>query len=842
MQRKLGAVLLLILPLLISQLASAATTQKRYYAHDAVEDKLGVIAPWYTGQNGQIDYRIRIAAETMKRYPWTDTSRAVDAIPEYMFSSRWHISQDGTITIPGQSDWNNGDLGQRAATVLCAWVDYYRYSGDPVAIAHLTYMGDLLVDHCQTPADHPWPRCLISVPTKGKTYYDCDPKGHIQLDISSEVGQALLLAYEVVGNPRWLEAAKHWGDLLAEHCDKTPGAMPWPRYANPEDVTKWKDKNRETAGVAYHLYFLDELIRLGYTGKDDALVKARDAGRAYLRDTLLPKWTVNDTYGINYWDWADEVQAENVTQFACRYMMDNKAYFPNWRSDVRNAMSLFLNHTSVYATSGGEVYSGAWAYPESSGCCGRSLWYGPMEVSWAFAQYGVQADSEWAREIARRSQILATYDIHETGYSEDGIDGGPVVNGDWFKIAHPLALKHLLETTGWLPELFSPSRENHIVRSTSVVNDVRYLRGGVEYSTFDAPAGTTTVLRLAFMPKAVNADGKPLRLISKPDRNGYTVKVLGNADCIVTIRHDGTKRVSVTGDGTQRQVGDLKFPLKGSCEKGAEAVYEFEGNQVRLIGSVAPDGGLADVYLDGEKQRVGIDCWNPSPRGGQVLYYRNGLPGGKHALKVVARGEKSPSSNGAMVYLESVLCSNATGTTGFGEGGGPKDTQRMIFGYPNGTDYKDSQGNLWRPGTEFVVRLGFVIDSVKESWWTSPSTVAIANTDDPTLYRYGVHAPEFTVNATVGPGRYRVTLKFAAARGIDTKQNLVSVLINGRAVKEKMDIAALAGGQNKALDLSFGGISPRNGVIDIRFVGGDPVNKVGGEAFVQAIEVEPDND
>ena len=48
-----------------------ATTLKHYFAHDAVEDRYGVIAPWYKGQNGQFDLRVRIAAETMKRYPWT---------------------------------------------------------------------------------------------------------------------------------------------------------------------------------------------------------------------------------------------------------------------------------------------------------------------------------------------------------------------------------------------------------------------------------------------------------------------------------------------------------------------------------------------------------------------------------------------------------------------------------------------------------------------------------------------------------------------------------------------------------------------------------------------------
>ena len=102
-----------------------------------------------------------------------------------------------------------------AAYVLSGLVDYYRYSGDAAAIAHMTYMADALLDRCQTPADHPWPNFLVSVPVKGKPYGKCDPKGMIQLDIVAEVGLGLLRAYQVTGNKRWLEACEHWGDLMA---------------------------------------------------------------------------------------------------------------------------------------------------------------------------------------------------------------------------------------------------------------------------------------------------------------------------------------------------------------------------------------------------------------------------------------------------------------------------------------------------------------------------------------------------------------------------------------------------------------------------------------------------
>src|ERR1035437_4767914 len=64
--------------------AAAASAKPHYYAHDALVDSHGVIAPWYKGLNGQCDFRVRIAAETLKRYPWTTTNTAVAEYPDYV--------------------------------------------------------------------------------------------------------------------------------------------------------------------------------------------------------------------------------------------------------------------------------------------------------------------------------------------------------------------------------------------------------------------------------------------------------------------------------------------------------------------------------------------------------------------------------------------------------------------------------------------------------------------------------------------------------------------------------------------------------------------------------------
>ena len=151
--------------------ADEAKLAKKYFAHPVVEDHNGVIAPWYHGQNGQCDFRMRVAAETLKRYPWTEPGQAVTQAPHFIFNGHWNINSQGKIAVnTALSDWNNGDVGQRTASLLLGFTDYYRYSGDPAAFGIITMTADYVVDYCQTPADHPWPNFMISAPTKGKAY------------------------------------------------------------------------------------------------------------------------------------------------------------------------------------------------------------------------------------------------------------------------------------------------------------------------------------------------------------------------------------------------------------------------------------------------------------------------------------------------------------------------------------------------------------------------------------------------------------------------------------------------------------------------------------------------
>ncbi len=832
--------------------ALAQTTQDRYYAHRAVEDSHGVIAPWYEGQNGQWDYRVRVAADTLKRYPWALPPRAAMPAPEFVYNGSWSITDEGAITVPPPSNqWDNGDVGQRGACVIWALRNHYAYSGDPSAITLLSVYADYLVKHCQTPADHPWPRFLVSCPTKGDFYGDADPHGFIQLDMVAWVGFELVKAYEMTGNEEWLATAMHWADVLAEKRSREPGAAPWQRYANPEDVPWGEEAGWQTGGVVFLVQLFDELIRLGHTGADGAYVESREAGVRYLRDVLMPEWTRNDVFGMHYWDWENPCGTGGLTETVATYMMEHPRDFPNWRNDARNALVLHLNHTSVSPASNSDVFSGAWAYPESAHCCWRSLWYGPLWMAKAFGLYGELTGDEWAREIARRTAILSTYDCRPTGVVEDNIDGGAIAAGTWFNLAHPCALLAVLENMRWRPELYGAARESHLIHASSVVRHIVYGKGRIAYETFDAPAGEHDTLRLSCTPTRVTADGRRLPRLGGLHRNGFTVEPLDCGDRIVRIRHDGRTRIAIEGEDPQTEVDDASLDYTGrwgvsvdvkdrsggvhvASEAGASVDIPFTGNQVRVIGRTGPTGGRADVYLDGEKQLAIVDAHSPRTMHRQVLYSASGLAQGPHTLRLAATGEGNPLSLGADVAIDAVQWSAEKGRSGFGEGGGPTGTQRVALGYTGRQDYVDSEGNAWRPGAEFIVRLEHLADSVTRSWWTKPRCDRVAGARDPELYRRGVHGKDFTLYFTVGPGVYHVRIKLAETREVPAEERAMAILVNGREAFRNLDIAATARGYRRAADLVVNNVHPVHGVIAVRFVG-----CYGSEAIAQAVEIGP---
>ncbi|HOW73550.1 MAG TPA: malectin domain-containing carbohydrate-binding protein [Phycisphaerae bacterium] len=824
--------------------APAAEVLKQYYAHSVVEDGNGVIAPWHQGRNGQFDARLRIAADIYKRYPWTDAGKAVIAAPHIVYNTHWSIAEDGTISIPPTDPWMCGDLSQRAYSIIQGLTAYYQYSGDPMAFVYVPLIVDYILDYCLTGPDHPWPRFPISTPTKGIGYRRADPNVPNQLDLCAYLGIEVIRAYKLTGNERYLQAARHWGDVLAQKCNLTrPDLPPWSRYMSPEHML-WSDEL--TGGTALIGEFLDALIDGGHTGEDGSIVKARDAARRFLAEHVLPHWTDNEAWGRHYWDVEGDWYSGGVV-WMCDYFLSHPDAFPNWQTDVRNILSLVFSRNCADPSSRGDMYSGAWAFPESYVCCGTSLSYNQYTYAPTFLAYGEMAHDDWAREVGRRMLLMATYDSTVQGVVKDGLTGNVVAAAEWLNLAHPWPMSQIFKAMVCRPDIFAPARESHIIRCGSVVTSVVYDKGSVSYTTFDAPGKCVDSLRLALKPKEIKADNKTLRERNDLNENGYTVSVLPGGDCLVNVRHDGLRELVITGDDAQEVVEDDGLAYHGNwtpvkhdqarsatlhvtTSAGATAACSFVGNQVRLTGATGPKGGLAEVYLDGVKQLTFVDCWTPRPRNRQELYARGGLAGRRHELKIVALGKGNPQSKGAEVGIDAVQFTVAEDAAPFGEGEGPTGPQRMIFGYTGRKDYSDSRGNTWRPGLEYVIRSGYGVDAFLRASFVNRRSMHIAGTADPEIYRYGLHGKDYWLNLTVGPGEYEVVLHLA-----DTNLgNTLTATVNGREVARELSVAKAAGGTFRAHTISVPQVRPAHGTIDIHFKGTEKA-----EATIQAIEILP---
>lgn len=89
-----------------------------------------------------------------------------------------------------------------------------------------------------------------------------------------------------------------------------------------------------------------------------------------------------------------------------------------------------------------------------------------------------------------------------------------------------------------------------------------------------------------------------------------------------------------------------------ASEKGAEASIEFDGTGGMIVGPYLPDGGRADVYLDGKLDRT-VDVYpdESQSKGGESVWHAFGLKRGNHIVRLVVRGETYPGSNGTGIGI-----------------------------------------------------------------------------------------------------------------------------------------------------------------------------------------------
>lgn len=140
---------------------------------------------------------------------------------------------------------------------------------------------------------------------------------------------------------------------------------------------------------------------------------------------------------------------------------------------------------------------------------------------------------------------------------------------------------------------------------------------------------------------------KPMKLKLEPFTPGRVVERIGPQDPRWKWEGNWQK------ESVKRREGE-RIHLKSNVA-GAEATVSFEGTGVMAVVTLREDGGLTDIYLDGQKAATADTYNDDGQRGGEGLWSKFDLKPGPHTLRIVVKGEPSVGSKGAWVYLEDVI-------------------------------------------------------------------------------------------------------------------------------------------------------------------------------------------
>jgi hypothetical protein len=214
--------------------------------------------------------------------------------------------------------------------------------------------------------------------------------------------------------------------------------------------------------------------------------------------------------------------------------MEHRERFPRWREDVEGIFAW------VYRALGNHDWDKygvtvvneqtAYAVPGTSHTARQAA----AELRFAELTGNAELEAQAIRRLA-----WTTYMIDHDGknrYPQDDV---------WFSDGYTDFIRHYVNAMAAAPEL-APDDGDHLLRSSSVVQHVRYERGQISYATWDTEA--TECLRVTRKPREVVA-GKGGAMVLAPlpslgTAAGWTWQPLAKGG-VVCVRHVGAKQVVI---------------------------------------------------------------------------------------------------------------------------------------------------------------------------------------------------------------------------------------------------------------------------------------------------------
>jgi hypothetical protein len=147
----------------------------------------------------------------------------------------------------------------------------------------------------------------------------------------------------------------------------------------------------------------------------------------------------------------------------------------------------------------------------------------------------------WYKEEAYRFFNHASYMAEPDGVVQTGHNWGAEI---WFSDGYTDYIRHFMEGISAVPE-WAPAGENHLLKSTSVVQKIKYTAKQITYQTFDNDA--MEVLRLTAKPLSVLVNATGIRETNDGATEGWTWEPLGTGG-VLRVHHVKAGTVSINLD------------------------------------------------------------------------------------------------------------------------------------------------------------------------------------------------------------------------------------------------------------------------------------------------------
>lgn len=444
---------------------------------------------------------------------------------------------------------------------------YYAYSGDAEAIGLATKVVDYDLAYGLTADEGAWPLVPYASAEPGAPVYRGaaeglangagDGTGFIEPDKVGEWGYSVLRLYEQTGDARYLAAARRAAAALARNVRGGDAShSPWPFRARaldnvtltPSGPIAGATSDDYCADVVGPIRLFDELIRLG-VGDTQLFERARQTAWDWLM-----QFPMKNGQWANYFEdipthplpdgtrYRAGTSTTNVNQYipmeTARYLIEHPELDPGWMADAQhllNWVERYFAHRQYGANAIGE--QAAYDFPMGS----HTARY--ASVSAMYSEMGAETPIWNALQNAQAAFAWASYMLNADGSVTTGPD--PQVSYEsWFSDGYGDYIRHFLAGVGAHPQ-WAAGTGNHLLRSTSVIQDVRYDSGEVTYQSYDR--ASQEVLILDFAPSSVaSASGEDLSNRGDLAAPGWQLADNGGGSYTVRILHRDSNRITVS--------------------------------------------------------------------------------------------------------------------------------------------------------------------------------------------------------------------------------------------------------------------------------------------------------